>query len=125
MTYPCYVRCADPLDGKIALRVNPKGASAEYVDIVNTSTSTVDLFGHQLLQNPYYYDFNTGDVLAPGETLRLFMQSANGTQARSGVSIARYWNLPTYQLVDGGDVVALRNYRGHDIRCLAWGTRSC
>jgi micrococcal nuclease len=125
MTYSCYVRCADPLDGKIQLRASPKGASAEYVDITNTSSSTVDLFGHQLFQNPDYYDFGTGDVIPAGGTLRLFMQGSNRSQTMNGATDALFWGLPDYQLVDGGDSVVLVNYRNHRITCSAWGTRHC
>ena len=125
MTYPCWVSCSDPLTGNVRVTASPSGAQAEYVDITNIGSSTVSLFGHQLFQNPDYYDFRPSDTLEPGQVLRLFMQPANGTQTPHGADQVRYWDLPTYQLSDGGDSVKLVNYRTKVIVCTAWGSVSC
>jgi len=109
MQYPCYVRCTTPLDGKIKIVKVQSSGLPEYVQIKNVSTKTVGLEGYMIWQNPNSYTFRHSDKLAPGKTLRLYMQHGKG-----GATVVRSWGLKGYQL-GTGELVKFMDYRDHVI----------
>ena len=109
MQYPCYVRCTTPLDGKIKIVKVQSSGLPEYVQIKNVSTKTVGLEGYMIWQNPDSYQFAHKDKLAPGKTLRLYMQHGKG-----GATVVRSWGLKGYQL-GTGELVKFMDYRDHVI----------
>jgi hypothetical protein len=119
MMYPCWVNCSDPLEGKLTIAdVHPQ--NPEYVDLQNVSSETLNLEGALLEVVPNQFAFHHSDHLLPGQTFRMWMQSGD-----SGADVARSWRLDPKRLVDGGDIVRLRNYRGRVLSCMAWGTKHC
>ncbi|MBX3567661.1 MAG: lamin tail domain-containing protein [Rhizobiaceae bacterium] len=80
---------------------NPNG---EWVNLVNTSSSTVSLDGYHLYTDGSTYVFDKDDVLAAGERMRVY----RGTGTDSGLD--RYSNLADF--ANEGDEVELRANNG-------------
>jgi endonuclease YncB( thermonuclease family) len=119
MTYPCREACADANQGAIQLAVQYRGR--ETVQIVNVSDHPVDLEPYRLTSRPYGYTFSPGDVLQPGETMRIRLwESWDEDDSR----LIRYWPIGRI-LNNGGDSVQLRRYDDVVVACSAWGSRTC
>ena len=119
MTYPCREACTDANQGAIQLGVQYKGR--ETVQITNVSDHPVDLEPYRLTSRPHGYTFSPGDVLQPGENMRIRLwESPDDDDSR----LIRYW--PVGRILDnGGDSVQLRRYDDVVIACSAWGDRTC
>ena len=109
MMYPCFVACRTPADGNIKIVKVQSSGLPEYVQLKNVGSKTIRLEGYLLWQNPNSYPFKHKDKLAPGQTLRLYMQ--HGTK---GADVVRSWGLKGYQL-GTGELVKFMDYRNHTI----------
>jgi endonuclease YncB( thermonuclease family) len=119
MTYPCREACTDANQGAIRLDVKYEGR--EVVQISNVAAHPVDLEPYRLTSRPYGYTFNPGDVLQPGETMRIRLwESWDEDDSR----LIRYWPVGRI-LNNGGDSVQLRRYDDVVIACSAWGGHAC
>lgn len=119
MMYACRYRCSDPLRGKIGVTAHQ--SSPEEVDVRNTSTTSVDLEGYVVENDPYVYSFGPNTVLDPGETLRLVVIGSR----KNDTALVKYWGKDKYILNDAGDRVRLRTQTNISIDCYAWGSASC
>ncbi len=117
MTYPCVLSCDSPLAGKVKLQVQHR--NPEEVQVENTTTAPVDLFGHVLVSHPHLYPFTAATVLQPGQSL--LMRTTAGTST----GLLRYWDRADHILNDGGDAVSLRTAEESTVACVAWGTGHC
>jgi endonuclease YncB( thermonuclease family) len=125
--YPCLAACDDPLAGKVALTVQPRGR--ESISIANTSGGPVDLGGHVLkLHNAgkpdqfvFGYPFKAGTVLQAGETLVL----DPGGEPSEDTRLRRHAGRGTFVLADGKGVVSLRTTDDLVTECRDWGAASC
>jgi endonuclease YncB( thermonuclease family) len=120
MVYPCRTQCFDPLQGAVALSVDPNGRR-ESVTITNVSAGPIDLDGHVLKSPPESYHFGPGSVLAPGGSMRIQVVGDTGDDTE----LDRRWGLAKPILRDAGDVVKLSSYTDITVACTAWGDRSC
>jgi endonuclease YncB( thermonuclease family) len=120
MTYPCRTLCSDPLQGAVALSVDPNGRR-ESVTITNVTPGPIDLDGYVLKSEPQSYHFAPGSVLAPGGSMRIQVvgDSANDT------ATDKRWGFAKPILRDAGDVVKLLTYTDITLACTAWGDKSC
>ena len=125
--YPCLVACSDPLAGKVALSVQPRGR--ESMRIANTSGGAVDLGGHVLkLHNAgkpdqfvFGYPFAAGTVLQAGETMVIDPSGDPSDDTRLERGLGR----GSYVLADGRGVISLRTTDDLVTACSAWGAASC
>ncbi len=117
MSYPCVGSCADSLQGKIEMTAQPSGD--EYVYIRNTSTTSVDLDGYVLVNEPYSYPFRSTLVLEPGKRLRLYVEPGRDTY------LTLFWGKTSNILNNGGDSVSLRRHDDVMIDCYRWGDGVC
>jgi endonuclease YncB( thermonuclease family) len=125
--YPCLVACSDPLAGKVALDVQPRGR--ESIRIANTSGGPVDLGGHVLkLHNAgkadqfvFGYPFKAGTVLQAGETLEI----DPGGDPSEDTRLRRGLDRGSYVLADGKGVISLRTTDDLVTTCSSWGAASC
>jgi hypothetical protein len=120
MVYPCRWQCSDPLQGAVALSVDPTGRR-EAVTITNLAAGPIDLGGHVLKSPPQSYHFEPGTVLAPGASLRLRVVG----DADDDTALDKRWGLARPILRDAGDVVRLSSYTDITVGCVAWGDKSC
>jgi endonuclease YncB( thermonuclease family) len=144
--YPCRAgNCTDPLANRVNVSARYNGVQYEWVVIKNTSGTPVSLYQYELESTPWFYEFGTGDVIAPGKSLVVFMGSmprtvptSNGggnlVPVRPGVlpfgdaqaGGFRAWNNPNAPLLsDNKDVVTLRNPAGSPVSCASWGGLRC
>ena len=125
--YPCRVACSDPLAGKVALTVQPRGR--ESISIANAGGGPVDLSGHVLKlhdagkpdQFVFGYPFKAGTVLQPFETMVL----DPGGDPSDDTRLRRHAGRGTFVLADGRGVVSLRTTDDLTTACEAWGEASC
>jgi len=116
--YPCRVgSCADPLAGKVSVKANPRGV--EFVTIKNTSSQRISLWEYELESVPWFYEFNRGDVLEPGQSLFLNLGINLGHRG-----LVRKWSRSAL-LADRKDAVTLRSPSGAPVACDSWGGVSC
>ena len=118
MTYPCREACTDPNTGALELSASPRGR--ESVRISNVGAAPVDLEPYRLTSRPYGYSFAAGSVVAPGETMRVRLESSGDDGP-----LLRSWPTDGPILNNGGDSVQLRRYDDLVIACTAWGSGSC
>jgi endonuclease YncB( thermonuclease family) len=120
MAYPCRWQCSDPLQGAVALSVDPNGRR-ESVTVTNVSAGPIDLDGYLLKSAPQSYHFAPGSVLPPGGSMRIQVvgDPANDT------AVEKRWGFDRPILRDRGDVVALLTYTDIRLACTAWGDRAC
>jgi endonuclease YncB( thermonuclease family) len=120
MAYPCRWLCSDPLQGAVALSVDPNGRR-ESVTVANVSAGPIDLDGYVLKSEPQSYHFAPGSVLAPGAAMRI---QVVGDPANDTATDKR-WGFAKPILRDAGDVVKLLTYTDITLACTAWGDKSC
>ena len=79
--YPCQLSCRDPAAGRVDVLATSRGT--EYITIRNTSSQPLDLTHYEIENQPWFYEFPRGTVLAPGEELVLFVvQGSDGAWSR-------------------------------------------
>jgi len=129
--YPCIsthlFRCVDAFRGAVKLGVHPSGA--EYFQISNAGRAPIDLDGYllkvSLSANPrlftHSYDFGGNSTVAPGETLRLWVEGSPSASSR----LNRYWGLARNILPDRRGRASLRTFTDVVSACDAWGGISC
>lgn len=67
--YPCRSGCGERLRSKLSIMAR---ARYEHVVIRNVSAEPVSLEGYDLETSPWFYEFGSGEVLAPGKALVLW-----------------------------------------------------
>ena len=140
--YPCRVNCSEPLAGKVSVTARYRGS--EWVTLRNISSSPVNLYQYELENSPWFYEFGPRDVIQPGMSVVVWIDSPHRLPAANGGSSLlppapgivpfrnvqaggfRSWNQSTALLNDRADVVDLRNPQGMPVRgaCHAWGKKS-
>jgi endonuclease YncB( thermonuclease family) len=149
MQYPCRPPCADALDNKVSLKARYLGLEHEWVTVTNASPAPISLNEYEIENTPWFYEFGPRDVLAPGQSLTLWVRSPHpvpvGDPGRRltvepvpGLSIPgltdfatsvdfRSWNYDNGMFADGGDVVVLRTPNGAPVlgACDTWGGKRC
>ena len=115
-TYPCHTECTDPLQGKIEVTANydasgddSSNPNGEWVNIANTSGTTVDLHGYLLESWPHSFEFDANAKVHPGERMRVYIGS--GTPSR----LKKFWGKSGGILNNGGDVVRVHTFDDIDI----------
>jgi len=127
MTYPCAAPCWDPLEGAVKLSVH--ASTPEWIAVTNTSSGVVDLQGYLLKlhlggrRDKFIWarPFRAGDTIAPGETLRMWLQGSPSSDTR----LERHLGMRNYVLADGGNAVSIQTYADAVVACAAWGRASC
>jgi endonuclease YncB( thermonuclease family) len=120
MAYPCRWQCSDPLQGAVALSVDPNGRR-ESVTITNIAAGPIDLDGYVLKSAPQSYHFAPGSVLPPGGSMRIQVVGDPGDDT----ALEKRWGFERPILRDSGDVVKLLTYTDISLACTAWGDRAC
>jgi hypothetical protein len=120
MAYPCRWQCSDPLQGTVALSVDPNGRR-ESVTITNVAAGPIDLYGYVLKSAPQSYHFAPGSILPPGRSMRI---QVVGDPA-DDTALEKRWGFERPILRDSGDVVKLLTYTDISLACTAWGDRAC
>ncbi|MEV0898855.1 lamin tail domain-containing protein [Actinoplanes sp. NPDC049802] len=105
MIYPCLTGCGSPLTGRARLRVKPTGP--ELIELVNTGTEAVDLFGHVVMSKWWAHRFEERTVLAAGEAITVPLGGGRRI------------------LDDAGGVVTLLTADQWTVTCTAWGSGRC
>ncbi|AEV86446.1 nuclease [Actinoplanes sp. SE50] len=83
--YPCPLRCASPLTGKVTLRPE-NGAIA----LVNTGSAAVNLQGHMLVAERWQHRFDEKTLLQPGEALSFARRPTMRLQTADMWTVASY-----------------------------------
>lgn len=117
--YPCLLACDDPNAGALEVRANPS-RGPEYVLIRNVSATAVDLHRYQL-RIKGAYPFGPDSVLAPGETMQVFVAGDPADDTR----LVRHAGYRGAYMKDSGGAARVSTYDEIDIACDAWGTGSC
>lgn len=117
--YPCLVSCTDPNIGALAVHANPI-RGPEYVDVRNTSGHVVDLFDYELRVKGNYA-FGPNSVLAPGETMRVFIKG----EPRDDTRLERHVGYPGAYMNDAGGSARVSTFDEIDLACDAWGSGRC
>jgi endonuclease YncB( thermonuclease family) len=125
MIYPCAAPCGDPLQGAVRLSVDP--TTPEWIGVTNVSGGVVDLQGYLLKlhlrgrADKFIWSRPFGATpLAPGETLRLWLQGRHDDSR-----LVRHLGMRAFVLADGGNVVSIQTYADALVACVAWGRSSC
>ena len=113
--YPCRIGCADPLKGRVSITARKQAPEA--IRVANTSNGPIDLSEYEVESVPWFYEFDRGRILAPGESILIFV----GPDPRKDTQFIEGWGFDKYLLGDKKDVVTLRNRLGAPITCHAWG----
>ncbi len=123
---PCPENCGDVLRGKVELRVSydaPGGDSTnpngEWVDILNTSASRIDLEDYVLINDQHRFIPGGAAKLDPGERMRVRIGS--GVTSR----LEKFWGKTTSILANKGDDVVLRSMDGVRIAAISWPCDAC
>ena len=95
---------------------NPNG---EWVKFRNAGPSSIDLRDWSFVSYPYVVYSTSSRVLAPGETLTLYI--GQGSNSRYEL----YWNKEKSILNNEGDSISAVSPHGDVAVCRAWGTGSC
>ena len=143
--YPCRMTCDEPLAGQIRVEARYQGLEHEWVTLTNTSSEPVSLNQYELENSPWFYEFNSRDMLLPGASMVVWVSEphdvppVNGSRIKlaavpgvfpfEGVQAGgfRSWGHTLALLNDGADVVVLRNPLGMPVpgTCHAWGGTRC
>lgn len=117
--YPCLLACSDPDQGALQVRANPI-RGPEYVLIRNVSDHPVDLHRHQL-RIKGAYPFGPESVLAPGETMQVFVKGDPSQDTR----LVRHVGYDGAYMNDAGGSARVSTYDEIDLACDAWGSGRC
>ena len=117
--YPCRVNCVEPAKRRVTIKATQRGN--EYITLRNTSSTPLDLTEYEIESIPWFYEFSPGTVLAPGQSLILYIQKG---PARRG-AIVKNWGFNQGLLADKKDAVTLRNPLGAPVVCDHWGGVRC
>jgi len=147
--YPCRVTCTEPLDNKLGVTARYMGIEHEWITITNRSSEVVNLNEYEIENVPYFYEFTSRDVIAPGKAITLWLRQPHDVPAdidgrkllvtpSPGLSIPGLtdfastseflsWGFDKGVLADDGDVVVLRNPEGAPVAgaCDEWGGFRC
>jgi endonuclease YncB( thermonuclease family) len=119
MVYPCVVACTDPNQG--ALQISAQTRGQQFIEISNTSSHAVNLYGYQLNAPGWPYAFGPNSVLQPGQTMRVDLDGASAQDTQ----FDRHWGTPFPHLRPRGEAVRVITFNGITIACDAWGSASC
>lgn len=117
--YPCLLACSDPEQGSVEVRANPI-RGPEYVTIRNVSDHPVDLYRYQLRVKGAYA-FGRDSLLAPGETMQVFIKGRPSEDTR----LVRYIGYPGAYMNDAGGTARISTFDEIDLACDSWGSGSC
>jgi endonuclease YncB( thermonuclease family) len=117
--YPCRTGCREPLKGRVAITARYR--APESIRIRNVSNGVIDLYEYEVESVPWFYEFARNTLLAPRQTLVLWV----GRRKRADTPLAKSWGHRRYLLSDRRDVVTLRNPLGAPVTCHAWGGLRC
>jgi endonuclease YncB( thermonuclease family) len=117
--YPCRVACADPNRGALTVRANPI-RGPEYVDITNDAGHAIDLFDYELRVKGGYA-FAAGSMLAPDETMRVYIEG----DPRDDTRLVRHVGYGGAYMRDAGGTARLSTFDEIDLACDAWGDGRC
>lgn len=117
--YPCLLDCTDPEQGTVQVRANPI-RGPEYVTIRNVSDHPVDLYRYQLRVKGAYA-FGPDSVLAPGETMRVYIKGRPSEDTR----LVRYIGYPGAYMRDAGGTARVSTFDEIDLACESWGDGRC
>jgi len=118
MVYPCIVQCSDPLQGAVRVTAHPDGR--EYVLVKNVTAQPVDLYGYEL-RMPGGYAFPPGTVIAPGDTLTVFVEGSPSQDS----SDTLHEGVPGAYMPDSGGAVEVTTFDEIDLDCDSWGSGRC
>lgn len=124
VSWPCVYNCGPVPALKIShVQYDAPGSdftnlNGEYISIVTTGNTTVDLTKVSLTLGGHVYNFGQNGILKPGQVLRL--HSGSGTNT----ALTKYWQY-THPLLDNSGTVRLRTAGNQPITCTAWGTAKC
>ena len=124
VSWPCVYNCPAAPRLKIShVEYNPPGddytnVNGEYISIVTTGTTTVDLTKVVVTLGGHVFNFGQNGILKPGQVLRL--HSGTGTNT----ALTKYWQY-THPLLGNNGTVRLRTAGNQPITCTAWGTAKC
>lgn len=117
--YPCLLACADPEQGSLQVRANAI-RGPEYVTVRNISDHAVDLY-HYELRVKGAYAFGGNSVLAPGETMQVFIKGNPSEDTR----LVRHVGYPGAYMNDAGGTARVSTFDEIDLACDAWGSGDC
>jgi endonuclease YncB( thermonuclease family) len=119
MIYPCLFRCTDPRTGDVQVTANAV-RGPERVDIRNISDTPIDLFGYQLRVKGNYA-FDRDSVLAPGETMSVFIKGDPSEDTR----LEKHIGYPGAYMRDAGGTARVSTFDEIDLACDFWGDGDC
>ena len=114
--YPCRLKCAEPLEGRVAIEAHPH--APESIGVTNTSSGPIDLYQYEIESVPYFYEFGPWAVLQPNESIQVVVKQSPALDT----AFEKGWGLSDYILGDKSDVVSLRNPLGAPFACDSWGS---
>lgn len=117
--YPCLLACTDPNQGALQVRANAT-RGPEYVTVRNVADRPVDLYGYQL-RLPGAYAFGADSVLAPGETMQVFVKGDPSGDTR----LERHIGYGGAYLNDAGGTATVSTFDEIVLACDSWGNGSC
>jgi hypothetical protein len=124
VSWPCVYNCRAVPGLKIShVQYDAPGSdytnlNGEYISIVTTGNTTVDLTKVVLTLGGHVFNFGQNGILKPGQVLRLH----SGTGTNTGLT--KYWQY-THPLLANSGTVRLRTAGNQPITCTAWGTAKC
>jgi endonuclease YncB( thermonuclease family) len=117
--YPCLVACTDPHVGDVQVTANAV-RGPERVDVKNVSATPIDLFGYQLRVKGNYA-FDRDSVLAPGETMSVFIKGDPSEDTR----LEKHIGYPGAYMRDAGGTARVSTFDEIDLACDFWGDGDC
>lgn len=117
--YPCLLDCTDPEQGSVEVRANPI-RGPEHVTIRNVSDHPVDLHRYQLRVKGAYA-FGPDSVLAPGETMQVFIKGRPADDTR----LRKHIGYPGAYMRDAGGTARVSTFDEIDLACESWGDGRC
>lgn len=116
--YPCRTTCRNPLAEKLSIRAHRR--TPEYIRVRNTALEQIDLFEYEVEVASWFFEFDRGTVLLPGQAIDVYIQRAPWVGFTG-----RNWGHDEPRLQGRRGAVTLRNPRGAPVACDAWGGKRC